>query len=124
MAKRVYLDEKSKLLLIASALTRGERRQEILDKYCKEWDLGEYTVACLYKQAFDLIRDPDRRENIRDLNLARLEQIYQESKEAKDNETALKAINLINKTCNVYTQQIEVSSTDSFEFNFKLKDNE
>lgn len=121
----IHLDEKARLILIASAITKGKRKCDIIEEYCKEWGVGEKFVEFIYKQAFDIIKDPERRENIRDLNLARLEDIYREAREKKDNALALKTINLINKTCNVYTQQIELTSGDgSFEFDFKLKEDQ
>ena len=68
----------------------------------------------------EYLRSDQAVENLKNINLQRLDNLYKESANDGDRKNALKAIDLQNKTLGVYEEKVEVTTNEPVEFVFNF----
>lgn len=109
--------------LIEHCILNGLARQTIIEALCKELNFKYPNAKILYQKVESKIykKGTEKKNTMLSKNIIRLEFIYNESMRNGNIQNALKAIDLLNKTCNLYTNNIEVQQTA---FTFQLGNNE
>ena len=100
---------------LMDGMTKDELTQALMDNY----GIAERTAETYYRRANELVTysmvwDAD---TIRNKNIQRLNEIAEEAKEGEDFQNAIKAIDVLNKTANVYIEKKEVT-LDGSEISF------
>ena len=89
---------------------------KILEKYSGLWEVGKSTINTIYKEACIRLSEEYRsdKEQVRAISNIRLEGVWDDAKTVNQK---LKTIDLINKTNNIYDNNINVSAgEDGFTF--------
>lgn len=101
---------------IIDDIVAGMSRVKILEKYTKLWEVGKKTINTLYQEATIKLSEEYRinKEQVRSISNIRLESVWDGAKTVSQK---LKTIDLINKTNNVYDNNMIVSTgEDGFVF--------
>ena len=88
---------------ITNDIIAGLSKGKIIEKYMKLWGGSNRHIQQYIDEAINQIATLDNKEQIRAINAARLLQVYSECYEKGDKKTALKAIDIMNKTLNLYS---------------------
>ena len=109
--------------LIEHCILGGLARQTIVEALCKELNFKYPNAKILYQKVESKIykKGTEKKNTMLSKNILRLEFIYNESMKNGNIQNALKAIDLLNKVCNLYSNNIEVTQTA---FTFQLGNNE
>lgn len=93
-------------------IRKGWSRLRIIDKFAKEWDMTAKHAYRYYHDAILLIKknwDKDA-EDIKNIQLERIEQILADCLQDTDRKTALSAIDMINRLASLYVEKKEVKA--------------
>lgn len=107
---------------ITDDIVAGMSRVKILDKYTKLWECGKNTINTIYQEACIKMSEEYRtnKEEVRTISNIRLEGVWDGAKTVSQK---LKTIDLINKTNNVYDNNVVVSTgEDGFIFDIGVED--
>lgn len=102
--------------LIADSIAQGMTYRQIISKYMKEWGVSYSYMHSIITESLNLFKSEELYKNIRDINNERLTDIYQEARAKYDLDTAIKAIDKLNKANGVYDgpkAQVNVQTEDS-----------
>ena len=108
--------QEKRLELIIDDIIAGLSRVKILEKYSGLWEVGKSTINFIYNEACIRLSEEYRseKEQVRAISNIRLEGVWDEAKTVNQK---LKTIDLINKTNNIYDNNINVSAgEDGFTF--------
>ena len=100
----------------------GWSRTRIFDKFMKEWNVGERQIYIYYHDALLRIANKyeDTSEDVKNIQLERIEKILADCLAAKDRKTALNAIDMINRLHSLYVDKKEIKADVSewkFDYN-------
>ena len=102
--------------LIADSIAQGMTYRQIVKKYMEDWGVSYSYMHSIITESLNLFKSEELYKNIRDVNNERLTDIYQEARKKFDLETAIKAIDKLNKANGVYDApktQVNVQTDDS-----------
>ena len=117
--KKYQLTRELRLRYIADDIVKGLSKKKIAEKYSELWDLSFHTVYSLYREALVTLTDEEGLEKMRDANTERLLSLYNKAIEEGDSKTALKALDLLNKTNSIYVTKVNLGTETEFKFNFE-----
>lgn len=118
--KKMYeLTRELRLRYIADDIVKGLSKKKIGEKYSELWGLGLGTIYSFYREALVTLTDEEGLEKMRDANTERLLSIYNKAIEDGDSKTALKALDLLNKTNSIYVTKLNLGGETEFSFNFE-----
>lgn len=106
----------SRAYLIADAVAKGMSYRQIVSKYMQEWGVSYNYMHSIITESMNLFRSEEIYKNMRDINNERLTEIYNKATEREDLDTAIKAIDKLNKANGVYEApktQVNVQTEDS-----------
>lgn len=92
----------ARAMLIANDVANGVTYRQIVSKYMNEWGVSYNYMHSIITESLNLFKSEELYKNIRDINLERLTDIYQQARTQGDLDTAIKAVDKINKTAGVY----------------------
>lgn len=113
------LTRELRLRYIADDIVKGLSKKKIGEKYSELWGLGLSTIYSFYREALVTLTDEEGLEKMRDANTERLLSIYNKAIEEGDSKTALKALDLLNKTNSIYVTKLNLGGETEFTFNFE-----
>ena len=116
----VKLKAEVKTRLILEDIASGESYSDMLTKFSTMWGCTPQTVACYIRDAMDYLHSDEAIQNLKDLNIQRLDNLYRECAADGDVKNALKAIDLQNKTIGVYEEKVELKTDEPVEFIFNF----
>lgn len=100
---------------------------DVCQKICEEfkYKANSSFVAKIVSDARNLMKKKQEEyaENIAQRNIARIETIIQDSIANGERFTALKAMDLLNKTANVYNTNIKIDNEENKSFEIKIDNN-
>lgn len=107
--------------LIISDIVAGMGRTKIIEKYKDLWQCSPKTVNAIYNESLIVLSDEVRssKEQARAISNIRLENVWDECTTVNQK---LKTIDMINKTNNVYDNNVVVSAgEDGFQFDIGVE---
>lgn len=110
----------ARIELIIEELSHGWNSNRICKTHMAEWCMSRNQCMDLIRQAIAVMaeEDSDYIDNLKIINVKRLEELYVDCIDVSDVKNALRAIDLINKTASVYTQKIDLSGDTQLQFTF------
>ena len=105
----------ARAMLIANDVANGVTYRQIVSKYMNEWGVSYNYMHSIITESLNLFKSEELYKNIRDINLERLTDIYQQARTQGDLDTAIKAVDKLNKTAGVYDDKpvVAVQADDS-----------
>lgn len=113
--------QEKRIELIINDIVAGLSRLRIIDKYTELWECGKRTINAIYNEALITLSDEVRasKEQTRAISNIRLEGVWDECATVNQK---LKTIDMINKTNNVYDNNVVVSAgEDGFQFDIGVE---
>lgn len=113
------LVQQERMRLITNEIVKGKSKRWIINHFSEIWELEEKTVGAIYKETIIYLSQENEinKEQVKVINNLRLEELIDECKTVKDK---LSTIDLINKTCGVYTTDIQISNKGDETFKFDI----
>ena len=110
----------ARIWMIINDICKGMNNLSLFKKYGAEWGISRTAMTNLITEAYDIMKigDEEYLENLRQINLKRLEELYADCLAVDDKASALKAMELINKTAGLYTTRIEIGGSTQFKYIF------
>lgn len=109
-----------KTRLIMEDIAKGCGYADLIEKFSKEWNCSPKTIECYIRDAMEYLQSDQAVQNLKSINIQRLDNLYKESTSEGDRKNALKAIDLQNKTLGVYEEKVEVKTDEPIEFIFNF----
>ena len=110
----------ARAMLIADSIANGQTYRQIVAKYQKEWGVSYNYMHSIITESLNLFKSEEIYKNIRDINLERLTDIYQQARTQGDLDTAIKAVDKINKTAGVYDTEKPVVAVQADDSNITI----
>ena len=112
--------KEARLWCIINDICKGFNNLSLTRKYKDEWKVSQTTMTNLITEAYERMKigDEEYLENLRQINIKRLEDLYTDALASNDKASALKAMDLINKTAGLYTTKVELGGNTSFKYVF------
>lgn len=102
--------------------------KEVCGRISKEFDYkeGSSFVEQIVKEARAKVKEiqEEYATGVAQRNIARIEQIIQKALKEGNDHLALKAMDLLNKTTNTYSNKIEIKNDDNKSFEIKINNKE
>lgn len=113
------LVQQERMRLITNELVSGKSKRWIVQNFSEIWGVDPKTVETTYKETVVRLSEDNKidKEQIKVINNLRLEELIDQCKTVKDK---LSTIDLINKTCGLYTTNIELSNKENESFTFDI----
>ena len=104
--------QEKRIQIIADLLISGHSKRQIVDQLTEEWKCSRRTVETLIKETLVYLHEENRidREQLRTLNLCRLDDIFGSARTVKEK---LATIDMINKTSQLYDNTLNVKMDDT-----------
>ena len=104
--------QEKRIQIIADLLISGHSKRQIIDQLTEEWKCSRRTVETLIKETLVYLHEENRldREQLRTLNLCRLDDIFGSARTVKEK---LATIDMINKTSQLYDNTLNVKMDDT-----------
>ena len=104
--------QEKRIQIIADLLISGHSKRQIVDQLTEEWKCSRRTVETLIKETLVYLHEENQidREQLRTLNLCRLDDIFGS---AQTVEEKLATIDMINKTSQLYDNTLNVKMDDT-----------
>ena len=104
--------QEKRIQIIADLLISGHSKRQIVDQLTEEWKCSRRTVETLIKETLVYLHEENRidREQLRTLNLCRLDDIFGDAQTVKEK---LATIDMINKTSQLYDNTLNVKMDDT-----------
>ena len=111
--------QEKRLQIIADLLISGHSKRQIIDQLTNEWKCSRKTVETLIKETLVYLHEENQidREQLRTLNLCRLDDIFGDAQTVKDK---LATIDMINKTSQLYDNTLNVKMDDTITIDLGL----
>lgn len=105
------IKQEARIQRVADMLISGYSKRQVIDILSEEWQCNKTTISTIVKETIVYLHQENEidREQLRSLNLARLDNIFGEAKSIKDK---LKTIDLINKTGCLYDNNVNVKTAE------------
>ena len=99
--------QEKRIQIIADLLISGHSKRQIVDQLTEEWKCSRRTVETLIKETLVYLHEENQldREQLRTLNLCRLDDIFGSAQTVKEK---LATIDMINKTSQLYDNTLNV----------------
>ena len=110
----------ARAMLIADSIANGQTYRQIVAKYQKEWGVSYNYMHSIITESLNLFKSEEIYKNIRDINLERLTDIYKQARTQGDLDTAIKAVDKINKTAGVYDTEKPVVAVQADDSNITI----
>lgn len=116
----------ARIWMIINDICKGMNNLSLFKKYGAEWGISRTAMTNLITEAYDIMKigDAEYMEELRQINLKRLEELYADCLAVDDKASALKAMELINKTAGLYTTKVELGGNTRFQYTFANDDKE
>ena len=102
--------------------------KEVCGRISKEFDYkeGSSFVEQIVKEARAKVKEiqEEYATGVAQRNIARIEQIIQDALKNGNQNLALRAMDLLNKTTNIYSNKIEIKNDDNKSFEIKIDNKE
>lgn len=104
--------QEKRIQIIADLLISGHSKRQIVDQLTEEWKCSRKTVETLIKETLVYLHEENQldREQLRTLNLCRLDDIFGSAQTVKEK---LATIDMINKTSQLYDNTLNVKMDDN-----------
>ena len=104
--------QEKRLQIISDLLISGHSKRQIVDQLTNEWKCSRRTVETLIKETLVYLHEENQidREQLRTLNLCRLDDIFGDAQTVKEK---LATIDMINKTSQLYDNTLNVKMEDT-----------
>ena len=104
--------QERRIQIIADLLISGHSKRQIIDQLTEEWKCSRRTVETLIKETLVYLHEENQldREQLRTLNLCRLDDIFGSAQTVKEK---LATIDMINKTSQLYDNTLNVKMEDT-----------
>lgn len=104
--------QEKRIQIISDLLISGHSKRQIVDQLTNEWKCSRKTVETLIKETLVYLHEENQidREQLRTLNLCRLDDIFGDAQTIKDK---LATIDMINKTSQLYDNTLNVKMEDT-----------
>lgn len=104
--------QEKRIQIIADLLISGHSKRQIVDQLTEEWKCSRRTVETLIKETLVYLHEENQidREQLRTLNLCRLDDIFGDAQTVKEK---LATIDMINKTSQLYDNTLNVKMEDT-----------
>ena len=104
--------QEKRIQIIADLLISGHSKRQIVDQLTNEWKCSRRTVETLIKETLVYLHEENQidREQLRTLNLCRLDDIFGDAQTVKEK---LATIDMINKTSQLYDNTLNVKMEDT-----------
>ena len=104
--------QEKRIQIIADLLISGHSKRQIVDQLTQEWQCSRKTVETLIKETLVYLHEENQidREQLRTLNLCRLDDIFGDAQTVKEK---LATIDMINKTSQLYDNTLNVKMEDT-----------
>ena len=104
--------QEKRIQIIADLLISGHSKRQIVDQLTNEWKCSRRTVETLIKETLVYLHEENQidREQLRTLNLCRLDDIFGSAQTVKEK---LATIDMINKTSQLYDNTLNVKMDDT-----------
>lgn len=104
--------QEKRIQIIADLLISGHSKRQIIDQLTEEWKCSRRTVETLIKETLVYLHEENKldREQLRTLNLCRLDDIFGSAQTVKEK---LATIDMINKTSQLYDNTLNVKMEDT-----------
>lgn len=112
--------QKCRRSVLCDEIAAGFSVQYIVRKHTIEWGVSEDEVKKLINEVMNGAWDEESKETLRNINLQRLDDLYHEQLKQGDIKSALKVVDLMNKTANLYRQDVKVDTTADIEVKFNF----
>lgn len=106
----------ARAMVIADSIANGQTYRQIVSKYQKEWGVSYNYMHSIITESINLFKSEEIYKNIRDINNERLTSIYQTAMQNGELDTAIKAVDKLNKSNGVYDTEkptVQVQADDS-----------
>ena len=103
--------QEKRIQIIADLLISGHSKRQIVDQLTEEWKCSRRTAETLIKETLVYLHEENQldREQLRTLNLCRLDDIFGSAQTVKEK---LATIDMINKTSQLYDNTLNVKMDD------------
>ena len=103
--------QEKRIQIIADLLISGHSKRQIVDQLTNEWKCSRKTIETLIKETLVYLHEENQidREQLRTLNLCRLDDIFGDAQTVKEK---LATIDMINKTSQLYDNTLNVKMDD------------
>jgi len=114
------LETKQRVQQVLELIRKGWSKSRILEKIMKEWNLTETPAWRYYHDAIVIISEKfdETVEDIKNIQLERIESILKSALESNDRRNALSAIDMINKLYALYVEKQEVKNVEEWKFSY------
>lgn len=104
--------QEKRIQIISDLLISGHSKRQIVDQLTNEWKCSRKTVETLIKETLVYLHEENQidREQLRTLNLCRLDDIFGDAQTVKEK---LATIDMINKTSQLYDNTLNVKMDDN-----------
>ena len=104
--------QEKRIQIISDLLISGHSKRQIIDQLTDEWKCSRKTVETLIKETLVYLHEENQidREQLRTLNLCRLDDIFGDAQTVKEK---LATIDMINKTSQLYDNTLNVKMDDT-----------
>lgn len=104
--------QEKRIQIISDLLISGHSKRQIVDQLTEEWKCSRKTVETLIKETLVYLHEENQidREQLRTLNLCRLDDIFGDAQTVKEK---LATIDMINKTSQLYDNTLNVKMEDT-----------
>lgn len=104
--------QEKRIQIISDLLISGHSKRQIVDQLTQEWQCSRRTVETLIKETLVYLHEENQidREQLRTLNLCRLDDIFGDAQTVKEK---LATIDMINKTSQLYDNTLNVKMEDT-----------
>ena len=104
--------QEKRIQIISDLLISGHSKRQIVDQLTEEWKCSRRTVETLIKETLVYLHEENQldREQLRTLNLCRLDDIFGSAQTVKEK---LATIDMINKTSQLYDNTLNVKMDDT-----------
>ena len=104
--------QEKRIQIISDLLISGHSKRQIVDQLTNEWQCSRKTVETLIKETLVYLHEENQidREQLRTLNLCRLDDIFGDAQTVKEK---LATIDMINKTSQLYDNTLNVKMEDN-----------
>ena len=119
--------KEARIWMIINDICKGFNNLSLTRKYKDDWKISQTTMTNLITESYERMKigDEDYLNELRQINIKRLEEIANTALEQGDTSSALKAIDLVNKTAgNIYSTKIELGGNTTFKYEFLGDNNE
>lgn len=106
----------ARAFIIADEIAKGTKYRQIVSKYMGIWGVGYNYMHSIITESINLFKSDETYKNLKEINIDRLTGIYEKAMNQEDLDTAIKAIDKLNKTAGIYDSEkptVNVQTDDS-----------